>query len=320
MSEEMNKKGLMIVTVILWLIVLGLCGWMVYDKLTNKEELVQNGGNNTQTPSVTWKAEDYYNYEFVDENGNVIEYDNDYLAKLNDRYLAIGTNFGDDSVTNTAYLFDINQKKFVLKEEDTVNDSHVYAFTSLNENNSFIFLEYVCMGSCYDYFGKVYSSDAKLISDNFTDFTFDNNKNLVLLENGTITTYNNKGEILSQNNNYANVVLIDGDYIVYVDNDDVKLVVNGEILTIVSGISQNNIMEMDIGPTDDNGNVILIMRVVDRSVKVDDVWKYCTNVDEEVCRGFEKEELKSLSLGYTYKYNITTRELEKYVDIVDPWD
>lgn len=311
MNKESNKKRMMILTIILWVLLIGLCGWMVYDKLSNNEEESKPSGGNT---SAKWKVEDYYGYKFVDENGNVIEVDNDYLNKINDRYLAIETNFADDALTNTAYLFDVNKKKIVLKEEDTIDDAYLYAFRSLDGNDNYIGLEYKCQGSCSDYFDKIYSSEAKLISDSFNYYAFDKNNNLLLLENDVIKTYNEKGELLNQNSDYKNVVFIDKDYIVYEDNNDIKLIANGDVVTVVSGIKAKNITEAYIYSS------VLTLRVVDKSVTVNDLWNYCTNVDEETCRGFEKEDLKSLDLGYLYEYNIATKELDKHVDIADPWD
>ena len=47
-NESKNSKGLIIIIVLFSLIVLGLGGWMVYDKVFNKDEPKPVEGDNTK--------------------------------------------------------------------------------------------------------------------------------------------------------------------------------------------------------------------------------------------------------------------------------
>ena len=51
-NNEKSNKGLIILIVVFSLIVLGLGGWMVYDKVINKDEPKPVEGDNTKTDNV----------------------------------------------------------------------------------------------------------------------------------------------------------------------------------------------------------------------------------------------------------------------------
>lgn len=271
-------------------------------------------------------------YSVPEENGGNIAFysikndkemykDGYYLMSiLNDDYIAAS---GNDY--RSAYVLSTNEEKVLLSKkyegEGLLTPIYSLVQTYHGENENYIYLTNECNASeCPQEDGEnaLYTKDLKLISNDFNQMTIDKDNHLILLNGDTITTYDKKGNIISSNNKYKNVLLIEEKYIIYINSNEVILASNNNdidtMLTLDDG--EKIVYSIDVKRDDKTENIEkFIIDVENKNVTSNEVWNYCSINDN--CISEDKEDIESCTFGYTYEYNIKNKSSDKYPNVVE---
>lgn len=266
------------------------------------------------------KEEDEYDkvqyYSFVDgEKLDLRNYDYYYLRLLNNNYLTFNT-FDEENLIRYAFVYDIRNKKIILKEQDNNTEDYIKRFEKLYDSDDYIILENMCQATCSDDSLKIYTSDLKLISDDFENVSLDENGNLIILKNNIIYTYDKEGNIIKETSSYNNILYISNSYVLDLNNNEIILYSNGNKLKTIAVLGIDE--KYDYGYIGEN---IVDVFIKSSKVTLEDVWKDYSNFDSYTQYPFEaeskddlKEWLKEYKCvnGYKYEYYFETKELKKF--------
>lgn len=294
----------------------------IYDLQKNKYYIVnitvKNGINynlvapNEELVGITYSEQGQEKYSFYSLVNGKIMYKNKYefLDILNKNYLATYDSVGE---SKSAYVLSTTSEKIVLTEKNKCDNGNLF-FSDMDNNNNYITL--VCVQEEEEYvknIKKIYTSDLKVILDDFKDVTgvySDKNNNLVIVKNyNKIITYDKSGKVINTNEKYSKVLNVYEDYIIYQDSNNIKYSKDNKELGTVLELKDKE--EVSYAFMDANQITITTRS---ESVTVDDVWNDCKN--NYVCEETTKDTIKDCEFGYSYVYDLKTKKTTKYADIV----
>ena len=110
---EKNNVGLKVLVVILSLLVVGLCGFIVYDKVLSNDEVEDNNGNsNSNNADGLYSYNDFSETVFSDDGGN------NYLILWKNGTYSYNDTIGNYIIENSNIVLNsiLNKGKFVSAE------------------------------------------------------------------------------------------------------------------------------------------------------------------------------------------------------------
>ena len=267
--------------------------------------------------------------EFYSFLNNKRIYENTYrtITFINDKYLS-GT-IEKDGIFSSVELVDINEGKVIKREiNDSLSEDDYYSadFIQYNENGNDFYILIVYIGDHYEY-KKIYNNNFDEIISFGNDtklpcyVSFDNNQVYVVNDN-MVYVYDNKGKLINKSIKYERIYKVAEKYIIAYDGHNLIITTLNRDDTIIrswryydeyyemSPYSETNI---------ENGNVIV--KIIDDSVSVDELWEKYKNDDLFKNKEELMDEMKFGSyfrFGYEYIFNPNTKEIKKeptYIEV-----
>ncbi len=158
----------------------------------------------------------YYNLK-LKKNMYVNEYQS--ISAISDTYLsATKTNDDEDDEDDETFLLHVSEEKVEMKA------TGICKFLSVEEyKDKRYYIEYQgCVGGSV---ATIYSVSKAVIAENkaSTDYSFDDNGYLYVLNNNKVEKYNTDGKLLSTSKSYENVMQLIKEFVVYKEDNKVYI-------------------------------------------------------------------------------------------------
>ncbi len=279
----------------------------IYDTKKNNYYVVNTNNTSSEGYNLVATDEKLIGMTYNDKNNETFFSFTSAQEMYKDKYTfgdVLNINYIAANDENNAYILSLNNEKIVLS---TKSNDYQYTYMLYGDN-------YISLVATDGDMKKIYNSNLQLIIDDFaniSDVDINSSNNLIIVKNNkSIITYDKNGKIINTNNKYSKVLSISEDYVIYLDSNKVKYSKNDKDLGTV--IELDNSDEVLNAYKSENE---IYVSVKNNKVTVTDVWNACEKND--LCNQITKEDIKKYNLGYTYTYNVDTKKIEKYADIVD---
>lgn len=158
----------------------------------------------------------YYNLK-LKKNMYVNEYQS--ISAISDTYLSVNkTNDEDNDEDDENFLLHVSEEKIEMKA------TGICKYLSVEEyKDKRYYLEYQgCVGGSS---ATIYSVSKAVIAENkaSTDYSFDNDGYLYILNNNKVEKYNTDGKLLSTSKSYENVMQLIKEFVVYKEDNKVYI-------------------------------------------------------------------------------------------------
>ena len=260
--------------------------------------------------------------EFYSFLNNKRIYENTYsrITIVNDKYLS--GSIEKDGILSSIELVDINDGKVIKREINDSSSEDDYDgadFIQYNENGNDFYILIVYEGDHYEY-KKIYNNNLDEIisfgNDNKLPWyvSFDNNQVYVVNDN-MVYVYDNKGKLINNSIKYESIYEVAEKYIIAYDGHNLIITTLNRDDTIIRSwryYDEHYEMSPYYETNIENGNVIV--KIIDDSVSVDELWEKYKNDDLFKNKEELMDEIKFGSyfrFGYEYIFNPNTKEIKK---------